>query len=134
MNKWKNNPQNLMTAVGCLVGIMLAAGVMVLVWLNQDHSEVSQSITNFLSSLPLLIAYKLSVPKEAAVTVFFVYWGAVGASFGWLSNQRRLLRYEVAALLAVVLAAGHWSAAATLATGIDGAIRAVVEGLKQEGR
>lgn len=134
MNKWNNSPENLRTAVGGLIGLGVAAGVMVLVWLNQTRSEVLQGVTNFLSSLPLLIAHRLGVPEAAAILVFFLYWGAVGACFGWLSNQRRLLRHEIAALLAVVLVLLHWFAANTLAAGIDSAIRAVFEGLNRAGR
>lgn len=122
------------TAAGGLIGFAVAAGVMGLVWLNQDRGEVLQAVTNFLSSLPLFIAYRLGVPKDAALILFFIYWGAVGALFGWLSNQRRLLRHEVTALLALVLTALHWRAAATLAAGIEGAIRAVVEALIGAGR
>lgn len=122
------------TAAGGLIGLAVATGVMGLVWFNQDRSEVLQAVTNFLSSLPLLFAFKLGLPKDATVIVFFLYWGAVGTMFGWLASQRRLLRHEITALLAVALAALHWAADVRLSAGIEAALRAVLEALNQAGR
>lgn len=122
------------SCAGLITGLAVAALVMGLVWLNQGHSEILQSITNYFASLPVFMAYKLGVPKNAAIVVIFIYWGAVGALFGWLASQRRLLRHEVTALFAVALAALHWAADASLSAGIESALQAVVEALKHAGR
>jgi len=122
------------TAAGGLIGLAVAAGVMGLVWLNQDRSEILQAITNFFASLPTFIGLKLKLPQALLGVLFFIYWALVGGVFGLLMKlERRVWRLTTISLM-VIFATLHWIADVKLTGDIEAAVRAVVEALIGAGR
>lgn len=119
------------TLIGAVVGLCLAAAVMLLAWFNQDGSEALQAIINFFASLPalLLVVAPFDVPESLQIILFFIYWALVGGIIGWLAGKDHAIHRIAIVVVIVVLILSHWAAKAKLERDIEAAIRAFVGAL-----
>lgn len=114
--------------IGAFSGLGLALLVALLAWLNQGSREPLQTITNFFSSVPMLLAFvPLNLPGWLQLLAFFSYWAIVGGTLGWLLGQMRPFTLGAAFLMIVGLVVAHRMTQVKLERELEAILRAIGE-------
>lgn len=114
---------------GIVIGLAVAAVVILCAKLNRNGNEVFQSGVNFFAGVPTFIAMAYNLSERAAIIIYFAYWALIGAIFGLLAGLEQPWRYIPIVILLVALIIMHRTLQVRLEREITDAVGEVLKAI-----
>jgi len=115
---------------GAALGLLVAFLTGLLASTGLHESLGIADAVGYLAAAPIFtIDAVLNANQAIQWLVLFAWWGAIGAALGWLLGQGRA-GLAVAALFALTVMTGHAATRTDIGHSLEGALRAIEQGIQ----